>query len=128
MSTNPDTTPAPDPTEEKPKPVFDGLEDFVDEHLIPLIQRPLGGQFRWCAQWWRHAEAISRLTAIWHAWESLRRQPGTGIGLWYRDHLDHQLPLLLGPHGPFFQCSESEHIEPRRLKSEPAPPGWWDQA
>ena len=108
-------------------PVFDRLEDFVDDHFIPLIRRPLGGEFRWCAQWWRHAEAISRLTAIWHAWEALRRQPGTGIGLWYRDHLDHQLPLLLGPRGPFFQCSESEHIEPRRLKSESAPPGWWDQ-
>ena len=113
------------PAEGEAKPFYSRLEDFVDGHFVPLVRRPLGGEFRWCAQWWRHAEAISRLTAIWHAWEALRRQPGTGIGLWYRDHLDHQLPHLLGPRGPFFQCSEDEHIEPRRLKSEPAPPDWW---
>lgn len=116
---------AADAEEEKPQPVYERLVDFVDGHFIPLVRRPLGGEFRWCAQWWRHAEAISRLTAIWHAWEALRRQPGTGIGLWYRDHLDHQLPHLLGPRGPFFQCSEGEHIEPRRLRSESPPPDWW---
>jgi hypothetical protein len=110
---------------EEAEPVYERLEDFVTGHFIPLIHRPLGGEFRWCAQWWRHAEAISRLTAVWHAWEALRRQPGTGIGLWYRDHLDHQIPQLLGARGPFFQCSEDEHIEPRRLRTDPPPADWW---
>lgn len=111
--------------EAKPAPFYSRVEDFVDGHFVPLISRPLGGEFRWCAQWWRHAEAISRLTAVWHAWEALRLQTGTGIGIWYRDHLDHQLPMLLGARGPFFQCSPEEHIEPGRLRTEPAPPGWW---
>ena len=47
---------------------------------------------------------------------------------WLRDHLDHHLPVLMGRTGPFAQCSEDEHIEPREAKVGHAPPGWWDTA
>ena len=77
-------------------------------------------------QWWRHAEAITRLTALWQSWEAMRLQPGTGTANWLRDHLDHQLPILLGRSGPFAQCSEDEHIAPRIAAAESAPAGWWD--
>jgi len=113
--------------EPAPTPVYDSVEAWVLERFIPMYRRTLGGEFRWCAQWWRHAEAISRLTALWHAWETLRLEPGTGMGIWYRDHLDHQLPVLLGPRGPFYQCSEDEHLDPHLAVVQPAPPGWWDQ-
>ena len=56
----------------------------------------------------------------------MRLQPGTGIANWLRDHLDHQLPVLLGRSGPFAQCSEDEHIDPRPATAAPPPPGWWD--
>jgi hypothetical protein len=56
----------------------------------------------------------------------MRLQPGTGTANWLRDHLDHQLPLLLGRSGPFAQCSEDEHIDPRIAAAEWPPPGWWD--
>ena len=56
----------------------------------------------------------------------LRLQPGTGIGTWYRDHLDHQLPILMGARGPFYQCSETAHREPREAAAVPAPGDWWD--
>jgi hypothetical protein len=82
-------------------------------------------EYRWCPQWWRHAEAITRLTALWQSWEAMRLQPGTGIANWLRDHLDHQLPILLGRSGPFAQCSEEEHIDPRIAAAEPPPFGWW---
>ena len=111
-----------------PQPVYDSVEDWVTSHFLPMFRRPLGGEFRWCAQWWRHAEAITRLTALWHSWEAMRLQPGTGIATWLRDHLDHQLPVLLGRAGPFSQCSEDEHIEPRQAAAQPPPPGWWDPA
>ena len=42
--------------------------------LPALYRRTLGGEFRWCAQWWHHGEAISRLTALWYAWEAMRLQ------------------------------------------------------
>ena len=109
-----------------PEPVYARVQDWVSEHFIPMYRRPLGGEFRWCPQWWRHAEAITRLTALWQSWEAMRLQPGTGTANWLRDHLDHQLPVLLGRSGPFAQCSEDEHIEPRIAAADPPPPGWWD--
>ena len=109
-----------------PQPVYGSVEEWATSHFLPMFRRPLGGEYRWCAQWWRHAEAITRLTALWHTWEALRLQPGTGMATWLRDHLDHQLPVLLGRTGPFAMCSEDEHIDPRQATSEQPPPGWWD--
>jgi Domain of unknown function (DUF4913) len=106
-------------------PQYPGVTPWVEQHFIRMFKRTLGGEFRWCAQWWRHAEAISRLTALWYAWEVMRLQGSTGMGIWYRDHLDHQLPILLGARGPFYQCSEQEHIEPHEPIADPVPPGWW---
>ena len=112
--------------QEPPQPVFAGVQDWVSQHFLPMYRRPLGGEFRWCQQWWQHAEAITRLTALWQSWEAMRLQPGTGTANWLRDHLDHQLPILLGRSGPFAQCSEDEHIDPRIAAADPPPPGWWD--
>ena len=100
-----------------PRPVYDGVEDWVTGQFLPMFRRPLGGEYRWCPQWWLHAEAITRLTALWHSWEALRLEPGTGIAIWLRDHLDHQLAVLMGRGGPFAQCSEDEHIEPREARA-----------
>ena len=118
-SANGDGTPA-------PQPVYHNVEEWVTRHFLPMFRRPLGGEYRWCAQWWRHAEAITRLTALWQSWEAMRLQPGTGTANWLRDHLDHQLPVLLGRSGPFSQCSEDEHISPRIAAADSPPPGWWD--
>jgi Domain of unknown function (DUF4913) len=109
-----------------PEPVYTALEDWMTGYFLPMFRRALGGEYRWCGQWWQHGEAISRLTALWHAWEVLRLQPGTGIATWYHDHLDHQLPILMGARGPFCQCTETVHREPRQAAAEPAPPGWFD--
>jgi hypothetical protein len=111
-----------------PQPVYSSVEEWVNSHYLPMFRRPLGGEYRWCSEWWRHAEAITRLTALWHAWEALRLQPGTGMATWLRDHLDHQLPVLLGRTGPFAMCSEDEHIDPRQARTKQPPPGWWDPA
>jgi hypothetical protein len=109
-----------------PQPLYDSVEAWVTGQFLPMFRRPLGGEYRWCRQWWQHAEAITRLTALWHAWETLRLQPGTGMAIWLRDHLDHHLPVLLGRNGPFAACSEDEHYEFREAKAVLAPPGWWD--
>jgi hypothetical protein len=111
---------------EAPEPVYTAVEDWVIDYFLPMFRRTLGGEYRWCGQWWQHGEAISRLTSLWHAWEVLRLQPGTGIASWYRDHLDHQLPILMGARGPFYQCSETAHREPREADAVPAPDEWWD--
>jgi len=118
--------PQPADQDEAPEPVYGSVQDWVNQHFLPMYRRPLGGEFRWCPQWWHHAEAITRLTALWQSWEAMRLQPGTGTANWLRDHLDHQLPVLLGRSGPFAQCSEDEHIDPRIAIADPPPPGWWD--
>ena len=54
--------------DEPPDPLYASVQDWVSEHFLPVYRRPLGGEFRWCAQWWRHAEAIIRRLcnkAIW---------------------------------------------------------------
>jgi hypothetical protein len=112
--------------EETPEPVYAAVEDWVTDYFLPMFRRTLGGEFRWCARWWQHGEAISRLSSLWHAWEALRLQQGTGIATWYRDHLDHQLPILMGGRGPFYQCSETAHREPHQAAVVPAPAEWWD--
>jgi hypothetical protein len=111
---------------EDPEPAYLTIEDWVSGYFLPMFRRTLGGEFRWCHQWWNHGEAISRLTALWHAWEVLRLQPGTGIATWYRDYLDQQLPILMGARGPFYQCSETSHREPRQADTAPVPGDWWD--
>ncbi|MFC5187203.1 DUF4913 domain-containing protein [Actinomadura harenae] len=108
------------------KPYYSSVTVWVTEYFVPTYRRTLGGEFRWCAQWWNHAEAISRLSALWQSWEACRLQGATGVGLWYRDHLDPQLPILLGARGPFCQCTEQEHLEPHQARLEPPPLRWWD--
>jgi Domain of unknown function (DUF4913) len=122
------TSPGPDSGKDgpPPEPMYGSVEAWVTGQFVPMFRRPLGGEFRWCREWWRHAEAIVRLTALWHSWEVLRLEPGTGMAAWLRDHLDHQIPILLGRGGPFAQCSEDEHFEPREAVTDIAPPGWWD--
>jgi hypothetical protein len=128
----PDAGPSPEPVpagdDVAAGPVYYALEDWLTGYFLPMFRRTLGGEYRWCHRWWQHGEAISRLTALWHAWEVLRLQPGIGIATWYRDHLDHQLPILMGPRGPFYQCSETAHREPHQAETTPAPDDWWDLA
>jgi hypothetical protein len=125
QESEPDQDQEPEQEEEPPKPEYSRVEDWVTDYFTPMFRRTLGGEFRWCAQWWEHGEAISRLTALWHAWEALRLQPGTGMSAWYSAHLDHHLPVLLGARGPFYQCSEDRHRDPHQARCVPAPHGWW---
>jgi Domain of unknown function (DUF4913) len=116
------------PGQDAPEPLYPGVESWVTGQFLPVYRRPLGGEYRWCRRWWEHAEAIIRLTALWHSWEALRLEPGTGMASWLRDHLDHQMPVLMGRAGPFAMCSEDEHIQPREARARLAPPGWWEPA
>lgn len=109
-----------------PEPVFRNVEEFVRLRFLPVYVRPEGGQFRWCKEWWRHAEAVSRFQSLWHAWEVLRWEAGTGMAIWYRDHLDFQMGILLGDNGPFRECTSRRHQEPRPLAADPAPEGWFE--
>lgn len=103
-------------------PVHTSLAAFVTDYLQPLFTRPtLGGRWLWCPGWWEHGEAVNRLTALWHSWEALRGQGGAALGIWYRDHLDHQLPILMGADGPFRDCATG-HYPTTPANAPPLPP------
>lgn len=112
-----------------PAPQFASCEGWVNGWLLPVWTRSLGGNdVTWCPQWWRHPEAVARLTALWLSWEQLRMEPGTGMSAWWRDHADHHLPVLLAERNVFKGCSPAGHtyypLEP--LPSWLAPPGTFD--
>ena len=81
------------------------LEEWVEEWLFPVYRRSVLGHDRvWCPQWWRHAEAVARLESLWRAWEHLRQDAATGLSVWFRDHADHHMTILLDADGPFKGC------------------------
>ncbi|MEU3457207.1 DUF4913 domain-containing protein [Micromonospora sp. NPDC006766] len=114
-------------------PLYSTVEEWVTKYLLPTFPRPVGevglNRWHWCEQWWRHDEAVTRLTALWYCWEQARLQM-TGMLPWLRE-LDHQLPILCGDDGPFRNCAaggdlgEKRHRSSPEVPAQPAPENWW---
>ena len=105
---------------------YQTVQQWVEEWLLPVYRRSVQGHERtWCPQWWRHPEAVARLESLWRAWEQLRQDPGTGLSVWFRDHADHHMTILLDADGPFKGCGEGKHSERPlpQLPNDPAPEG-----
>nr|WP_249277020.1 DUF4913 domain-containing protein [Rhodococcus sp. 06-621-2] len=104
---------------------FGSVEQFVREHLAVLYRREVEDVPHrcWCPQWWRHAEAVARLEALWRSFEHLRTDPHTGMSVWLRDHADHHMEKLFASDGPFQNCDtrtgHSDRLHP--LPTTPAP-------
>jgi Domain of unknown function (DUF4913) len=90
-------------------PVFVNVNDWVTDRLIPMLERTTGTQLRWCTTWWAHPEVVSRFEACWRAWETLRLEPTLGMSVWYRDHLDPMLAVVMSGSGPFAACTPDRH-------------------
>jgi hypothetical protein len=112
------------------QPHYPTVSAFVEREFAPVFARRITPSFRWCAQWWRHPEALSRFTELWYSWETLRLNPPLGMGTWYEHHLDRHLPILTAGDGPFAGCSPAEHYapDPAVLPTRAAPPGWYPPA
>jgi hypothetical protein len=50
---------------------------------------------------------VSRLDALWRAWEHLRLDGVLGASVWWRDHADHHMRALLEPQGPFMTAKDA---------------------
>ncbi|MFC3690464.1 DUF4913 domain-containing protein [Aquipuribacter hungaricus] len=115
---------------DRPPPLYYGsVDEFVRLYLRLVYRRRIDGTHRrWAARWWEHEEAIIRLEALWRAWEHLRLDPATGMSVWWRDHADHHMRVLMDPDGPFadIDVDETGHNTSRRgdpLPYEAPPPG-----
>lgn len=116
-----------EPEEKKSPPLlYPDLATFVHEQLIPAYRRRLSSGRVWCRQWWKHPEAMARLDALWMAFEHLRHDTGTGMSIWWRDHVDHHMAVLLDPDGPMKGCDAERGIHNDRMEPlpcDPPPPG-----
>lgn len=109
---------------------FATLNEFMLGWLAPIYRREVSAygadaKLRWCPQWFRHGEALSRVNALWRAFESLRLEAATGMSTWWKDHADHHMPILMSLDGPFKYCSpidghREEYVDlpTRRLPAE----------
>lgn len=115
--------------EKAPELVYGSAEEFLYEQLLPTYVRSVSGKSaKWCIEWYFHPEAVSRVAALWRAWEHLRLDPATGMSVWWKDHADHHMRVLLDPQGPFYNCDMKEHREPELLEPRKAPEGWFPDA
>ncbi|WP_416447277.1 DUF4913 domain-containing protein [Leucobacter sp. HNU] len=92
--------------EEAPQPelVFANAIAWFDGWCRHVYRRKLPGRGtspNWREDWWRDPEARTRIDSIWRAWEKLRLDPATGMSVWFKDHGDYHMGVLMGEGGPF---------------------------
>lgn len=101
-----------EPADQEPTLYYGSVDEFVREYLVKNYRRRVDGQRTvWAADWWNYPEATIRLDALWRAWEHLRLDPTTGMSVWFRDHAEHHMSVLLDPSGPFAAAGEGKNRE-----------------
>lgn len=94
-------------------PLFASLPTFVDRYVLPNWRHQhQPNSTRWCERWWLHEEAVTRLEALWEAFEAMRLEPAPSLSTWLRDHFDHHMSMLTRIDGPFANCQPRRHDEP----------------
>lgn len=117
------------PAQEESPLVYETAQEFLHEYLLPLYNRILDTRNgKWCRQWFLHPEAVSRVEALWRAWEHLRRDGQTGMSVWWKDHADVHMAVLLNQKGPFHRCDPDRHRTPEPFPCDIAPKGWFPKA
>lgn len=110
-----------------PAPEFASVDAFVEDYILPNWRHRLVGDARWCARWWCHAEAITRLEALWEGFEVMRREPAPALSIWWRDQLDPHMRALTDPAGTFAGCTATKYDQVHQQQDswpvEPAPGG-----
>jgi hypothetical protein len=62
------------------------------------------------------ADARGARESLWQPTIVWASGPATGISIWFRDHADHHMPILLDSDGPFKRCSVEKGHSERQLK------------
>jgi hypothetical protein len=109
-----------EPQDPAPELYYGSVDEWVREWLRWTYRRHCDGRNRyWSAEWWRSGEATSRLESLWRAWEELRLDEATGMSVWWRDHCDHHMPILMSDQGPFARVATKP--ENQNEKGDPLP-------
>lgn len=87
------------------KTVYDDVNHWFKDHFRYVVERRLESYVGWCPEWWRHPEAVDRLSALWTAWEACHKEGGTGPATWWVNFADPIMRVLLDADGgPFSDC------------------------
>ncbi|MFF2088596.1 DUF4913 domain-containing protein [Nocardia sp. NPDC058176] len=124
-----------DDEDEAPELHFATVDLFV-EWVAGVHARDIMGntdQFRWCPEWWRHAEAVTAFEALWRAWEHHRQNPGPGMASWWVQIFWPAMDRLLQIKGTFEHCRDAKHNTDPEIAATMAslplvapPPGLFD--
>lgn len=99
--------------EEGPQLVFQNVDEWVNGFLIPHFRR--SPKMRWDPRWWEYAEVVSRLTALWRAWEQMRLEGMTGMATYWLNIFDPMMAEITSPDGPFWKIDKYADAAKREL-------------
>ncbi|MEU7764459.1 DUF4913 domain-containing protein [Nocardia sp. NPDC049190] len=105
--------PEQEPVEKPRKLRYRSLEEFVTGHIAHLYPRDIPAHKsettpRWCPCWWAHGEAVSRLGALWRAFEHMRHGDNVEMVVWWVQYADPLMERLMDPEGTFKYCSVAD--------------------
>jgi hypothetical protein len=103
-------------------PHYPDVGAWVEGFLIPHYRRPMTADRRWCPRWFVHTEALTRLRALWTAWEEARYGGATAMAAWWLHYFDPMMAALTHAQGPFHACARA-HVVPNALDTEEPPEG-----
>jgi hypothetical protein len=84
------------------------VQAWVEGWFVHAYARSSAGWGHWCPEWWRHPEAVLRLTVMWQYWERAQR-PGCEMHNWYL-YADDQFRELTDSRGTFASCGDDGHV------------------
>ena len=96
---------------EKIEPKYKSVIDFVDGFIRPMWATTRSGQDKvnWSKEWYRHPEAVSRLSALWRIYEIQRgRDPENFLEGFLRVHADYHMRHLMAEDSVFSQCTSTD--------------------
>lgn len=100
---------------------YQDAETWVAEWLSEHYCRSLDDPGRaWCDQWTEHPEAVSRLSALWSAWERAHHDDARMVTWWL--NADSLLGVLLDERGPFSACRKGHSARLGALPTRTAVP------
>jgi hypothetical protein len=97
-----------------PELMYASVDEWLRRHWRFAYRRSVSkkgsGTGRWRADWWTSDEALQRLEALWRGWEASRQDAGIGTSVWWLNHADPHMAVLLSIDGPF--AGSQDETEP----------------
>lgn len=92
------------------EPIYSDVGEFVDHFVLPHYRHQLFKDVRWCAYWWEHTAAVTRLEYLHEAFEHMCLDDPPSKSVWLRDHFDKHMSVLTVPTGVFWRCDATTGV------------------